>query len=430
MIKLDLSNTVVNIPFDAYIQDVKVIDKMLKDKTGAGNDFLGWTTLPRDYDKDEFKRILEAAKEIQDNYDILVVAGIGGSYLGARCAIEALNGLFPTNKVQIIYFGNTLSSTYCSQVLNYLKNKKFAINVISKSGTTTETSVAFRLLKSLLISQVGEEKANKAIFATTDKSRGALKQEANEKGYRTFVIPDDVGGRFSVLTAVGLLPIAVAGGDILSMMQGAEQAMKDFDDNNVLTNVCYQYAVARHYLHKSEGYPVEMFVTYEPSFTQLGEWLKQLFGESGGKERLGILPDSVTFSTDLHSLGQFVQEGAPCMFETVILADEPQEDVVVNEDPANLDGLNFLAGKKVSYINKKAFEGTLGAHVIDGKVPNIVITIPKMDAFNLGYLFYFFEKACAISTYLFNVNPFDQPGVEIYKKRMFHLLGKPGYDKI
>lgn len=429
MIKLDLTNTVADIPFDAYIQDVKVIDKMLKEKTGAGNDFLGWTTLPVDYDKEEFKHILKAAKEIQDNYDVLVVAGIGGSYLGARCAIEALNGLFPTNKVQIIYFGNTLSSTYCSQVLNYLKDKKFAINVISKSGTTTETSVAFRLLKSLLISQVGEEKANKAIYATTDKSRGALKQEANEKGYQTFVIPDDVGGRFSVLTAVGLLPIAVAGGDIKAMMDGARDAMIDYDNNDVNTNICYKYAVARHFLHKSEGYPVEMFVTYEPSFTQLGEWLKQLFGESGGKEGIGILPDSVTFSTDLHSLGQFVQEGAHCMFETVILADEPQEDVVVNEDPANLDGLNFLAGKKVSYINKKAFEGTLGAHVIDGKVPNIVITLPKMDAYNLGYLFYFFEKACAISTYLFNVNPFNQPGVEIYKKRMFRLLGKPGYDK-
>jgi glucose-6-phosphate isomerase len=429
MIKVDLTNTVVNIPFDAYKQDVKTVDKMLKEKTGAGSDFLGWTTLPKDYDKEEFARIEKAAKEIQDNYDVLVVAGIGGSYLGARSAIEALNGLFPTNKVKIIFVGNTLSSTYVAQVKNYLKDKKFAINVISKSGTTTETSVAFRLLKELLISQVGEEKAYKAIYATTDKAKGALKTEANANGYQTFVIPDDVGGRFSVLTAVGLLPIAVAGGDIKQMMNGAYDAMKELDNDDVLTNPAYQYAVARHYLHKSEEKAVEMFVTYEPSFTQLGEWLKQLFGESEGKDGKGLLPDSATFSTDLHSLGQFVQEGTKCFFETVILADEPQDDVIIKEDKENLDGLNFLTGKKLSYINKKAFEGTLAAHVEDGKVPNIVISIPKMDAYNLGYLFYFFEKACGMSAYLLGVNPFNQPGVEIYKKRMFRLLGKPGYEK-
>ena len=429
MIKVDLTNTVVNIPFDAYSKDVQVVDKMLKEKTGAGNDFLGWTTLPRDYDKEEFKRILKAAKEIQENYEVLVVAGIGGSYLGARSAIEALNGLFPTNKTKVIFVGNTLSSTYVAQVLNYLKDKKFAINVISKSGTTTETSVAFRLLKELLISQVGEEKANKAIYATTDKARGALKTEANQKGYETFVIPDDVGGRYSVLTAVGLLPIAVAGGDIEAMMKGAKDAMDDLDTPDLTKNAAYQYAVARHYLHKSENKAVEMFVTYEPQFTQLGEWLKQLFGESEGKDGKGLLPDSATFSTDLHSLGQFVQEGTKCFFETVILADDPQLDVTVKEDKQNLDGLNFLTGKKLSYINKKAFEGTLGAHVQDGKVPNIIITLPKMDAYNLGYLFFFFEKACGMSAYLLGVNPFNQPGVEIYKKRMFKLLGKPGYEK-
>ncbi len=428
MIKVDLSNVVVNIPFDAYKHDVKTVDKMLKEKTGAGNDFLGWTTLPYDYDKEEFARIEKAAKEIQDNYDVLVVAGIGGSYLGARSAIEALNGLFPTNKVQIIYVGNTLSSTYIAQVMNYLQDKKFAINVISKSGTTTETSVAFRLLKALLISKVGEEAAYKAIYATTDKARGALKTEATENGYQTFIIPDDVGGRYSVLTAVGLLPIAVAGADIKAMMQGAKDAADEFDNDDLMTNVCYQYAVARHYLHKSEEKSIEMFVTYEPSFTQLGEWLKQLFGESEGKDGKGLLPDSATFSTDLHSLGQYIQEGTPCFFETVVLAENPQLDVVVLEDKTNLDGLNFLAGKNVSYINQKAFEGTLGAHANEGKVPNIVISIPKMDAYNLGYLYFFFEKACGMSAYLLGVNPFNQPGVEIYKKRMFKLLGKPGYE--
>ncbi len=427
MIKVDLSNTVTKIPLDAYKQDVKVVDKMIKEKTGAGNDFLGWVNLPFDYDKEEFARIKEAAKEIQENYEVLVVAGIGGSYLGARSAIEALNGLFPTNKVKIIFVGNTLSSNYIYQVLNYVKDKKFAINVISKSGTTTETSVAFRLLKELLISKVGKEKAAKAIYATTDKARGALKTEADKEGYKTFVVPDDVGGRFSVLTAVGLLPIAAAGGDIDALMKGAQDALKDFDNDDIETNVCYQYAVTRHFLHKSENKAVEMFVTYDPAYTQLGEWLKQLFGESEGKDKKGLLPDSATFSTDLHSLGQFIQEGTPCLFETVVMTEEATYDVEVKADEENLDGLNFLAGKKVSYINKKAFEGTLQAHVEVGGVPNVVVTIPKMDAYNLGYLYYFFEKACAMSAYLLGVNPFNQPGVEVYKKRMFHLLGKPGY---
>lgn len=429
MIKIDLSHTVSSIPLDAYIQDAKYINKMLKEKSGLGNEFTGWLTLPKDYDKEEFARIKKAAKYIQDNFDVLVVAGIGGSYLGARCAIEALNGLFPTNKVQIIYMGNTLSSNYVAQVLDYLKDKKFAINCISKSGTTTETSVAFRLLKELLISKVGEEEANKAIFATTDKSRGALKQEADKKGYETFVIPDNIGGRYSVLTAVGLLPIAVAGGDIDAMMKGAYDAMIDLDNDDIATNPCYQFAAARYYLYKVEKKSIEMYVTYEPNLTQLSEWLKQLFGESEGKDGVGLLPDSATFSTDLHSLGQFIQEGSHCLFETNIIVEEPNFDVVINSDKENLDGLNFLSGKKLSYINKKAFEGTLLAHSEDGKVPNIIITVPKMDAYNLGYLFYFFEKACGFSAYLLEINPFNQPGVEIYKKRMFKLLGKPGYDK-
>ena len=425
MIRVNLTNTVENIPLKAYEHDVKVIDKMIKEKTGLGNDFLGWTTWPKDYDKEEFARIKKAAKEIQDNYDVLVVAGIGGSYLGARCAIEALNGLFPTNKTQIIYVGNTLSSNYVAQVLNYLKDKNFAINVISKSGTTTETSVAFRLLKELLISKVGEEKANKAIYATTDKARGALKTEANEKGYQTFIIPDDIGGRYSVLTAVGLLPIAVAGCDIEKMMQGAYDAMVEFDNDDINTNACYQYAVSRHYLSKNDK-AVEMFITYEPHFTQLGEWFKQLYGESEGKEGKGLLPTSATFSTDLHSLGQFIQEGTPLLFETVFVVENPALDVTINEDASDLDGLNYLAGKKLSYVNQKAFEGTLSAHVEEGKIPNIVLSLPQMDEYNLGYLFFFFMKACALSAYLLQINPFNQPGVEVYKKRMFKLLGKPG----
>ena len=426
MIKLDLNNTIEKIDLVSYQEKVSIIHKMINEKTGLGNDFLGWTTWPTDFDKEEFERIKEAAKEIRENYEVLVVAGIGGSYLGARCAIEALRGLYSDDKLEIIYLGNTLSSTYIAQILSYLKNKKFAINVISKSGTTTETSVAFRLLKELLISKVGKEAASKAIYATTDKARGALKKESNEEGYKTFVIPDDIGGRYSVITAVGLLPIACAGLDIDALMAGAAAAQKDFNHDDIKTNTCYQYAVTRNYFYNN-GKSVELFVTYEPQFTQIGEWLKQLYGESEGKQKKGLLPDSVTFSTDLHSLGQFVQDGTPLLFETIVLAKNPKLDVVVPHDEENLDGLNFLEGKTLSYVNEKAFEGTLRAHVDDGKVPNIVISVEKMDEYNLGYLFYFFMRACAMSAYLLKINPFNQPGVEIYKKNMFHLLGKPGY---
>lgn len=426
MIKLDLSNVIEKIPFAEYEQKVSKINKMIDEKTGAGNDFLGWTTWPTDYDKEEFARIKKAAQEIRENYDVLVVAGIGGSYLGARCAIEALRGLYPTDKLEIIYFGNTLSSTYIAQVLKYLENKKFAINVISKSGTTTETSVAFRLLKELLIKQVGKENASKAIYATTDKARGALKKEADEEHYQTFVIPDDIGGRYSVITAVGLLPIAAAGLDIDALINGCAAAQKDFDNPDLKTNLAYQYAVCRNYF-LNHNKQVELFVTYEPHFTQIGEWLKQLFGESEGKDKKGLLPDSVTFSTDLHSLGQFIQQGSPVLFETVVRTEKPTLDVTVPHDEDNLDGLNFLAGKNMSFVNEKAFEGTLRAHVDDGQVPNIVVTIEQMNEYNLGYLFYFFMRACAMSCYLTGVNPFNQPGVEIYKKNMFHLLGKPGY---
>ena len=426
MIKLDLNNTIEKIDLVSYQEKVSIIHKMINEKTGLGNDFLGWTTWPTDFDKEEFERIKEDAKEIRENYEVLVVAGIGGSYLGARCAIEALRGLYSDDKLEIIYLGNTLSSTYIAQILSYLKNKKFAINVISKSGTTTETSVAFRLLKELLISKVGKEAASKAIYATTDKARGALKKESNEEGYKTFVIPDDIGGRYSVITAVGLLPIACAGLDIDALMAGAAAAQKDFNHDDIKTNTCYQYAVTRNYFYNN-GKSVELFVTYEPQFTQIGEWLKQLYGESEGKQKKGLLPDSVTFSTDLHSLGQFVQDGTPLLFETIVLAKNPKLDVVVPHDEENLDGLNFLEGKTLSYVNEKAFEGTLRAHVDDGKVPNVVISVERMDEYHLGYLFYFFMRACAMSAYLLEINPFDQPGVEVYKKNMFHLLGKPGY---
>ena len=426
MIKLDLNNTIEKIDLVSYQEKVSIIHKMINEKTGLGNDFLGWTTWPTDFDKEEFERIKEAAKEIRENYEVLGDAGIGGSYLGARCAIEALRGLYSDDKLEIIYLGNTLSSTYIAQILSYLKNKKFAINVISKSGTTTETSVAFRLLKELLISKVGKEAASKAIYATTDKARGALKKESNEEGYKTFVIPDDIGGRYSVITAVGLLPIACAGLDIDALMAGAAAAQKDFNHDDIKTNTCYQYAVTRNYFYNN-GKSVELFVTYEPQFTQIGEWLKQLYGESEGKQKKGLLPDSVTFSTDLHSLGQFVQDGTPLLFETIVLAKNPKLDVVVPHDEENLDGLNFLEGKTLSYVNEKAFEGTLRAHVDDGKVPNVVISVERMDEYHLGYLFYFFMRACAMSAYLLEINPFDQPGVEVYKKNMFHLLGKPGY---
>lgn len=423
MLKLDLTHTIDQIPLNDYAKKAEAINQMINDKTGLGNDFLGWTTWPTDYDKEELERIKKAAETIRKNYEVLVVCGIGGSYLGARAAIEALNGLFKDDSLEIIFLGQTLSPNYIAQALNHLKNKKFAINVISKSGTTTETSVAFRLLKELLISKVGLEQANKAIYATTDKARGALKQEAFANKYETFIIPDDIGGRYSVITAVGLLPIACSGVDVEELLKGARDAQVKYNNGDLLNNECYQYAVARNYFY-NHGKTVEMFVTYEPHFTQIGEWFKQLYGESEGKEKKGLLPDSVTFSTDLHSMGQYIQDGSPILFETIVMVNTPKEDIEMKSEENNLDGLNYLAGKKLSYVNQKAFEGTLAAHVDDGKVPNIVITLDQMDAYHLGFLFYFFMRACAMSAYLLDINPFNQPGVEIYKKNMFKLLGK------
>ena len=426
MIKLNLENTNCEIDFASYADKVAEINKMINEKTGKGNDFLGWTTWPKDYDKAELDRIIKSAKFVRENFDVLVVCGIGGSYLGARAAIEAINGLFPSDKLEIIYLGQTFSSTYIAQVLAYLKTKKFAINVISKSGTTTETSISFRLLKELLEAKVGKEEARKAIFATTDKEKGALKTLCDKEGYETFVLPGDIGGRYSVLTAVGTFPIACAGIDVKKLLKGAEKAMNELNNEDIHTNPCYQYAVTRDYMYRHKK-QVEMFVTYEPSLTMIGEWLKQLFGESEGKQHRGLLPTSVTFSTDLHSLGQFIQDGTPLLFETTVFVKKPALDVKVPADKENLDGLNYLKGKKLSFVNEKAFEGTLNAHASEGKVPNVVIELEKLTSESLGYLFYFFMRACAMSAYLLKVNPFNQEGVEIYKKRMFHLLGKPGY---
>ena len=423
MLRVDLTHTGIEQEIKQYTDKVKELHKVIHEKTGAGNDFLGWVDWPKEYDYEEVNSIIEASKKINEECDTLVVCGIGGSYLGAASAIEMLNGLFSESKVKIIFMGNTFSSTYTAQVLKYLEDKEFAINVISKSGTTTETSIAFRLVKELAIKKYGKAKANSRIYATTDKARGALKNESNIEGYKTFVIPDDIGGRYSVLTAVGLLPIAVSGQDIREILAGAAQARLDFENDNLESNAAYQYAVARYVLNK-KGYPVEMFVTYEPHFQKLGEWWKQLFGESEGKEGKGLLPDSVTYSTDLHSLGQFVQEGTKVLFETVFTVSKPQIDLEIPSDEANLDGLNYLAGKKMSFVNEKACEGTLAAHEIDGKVPNVLITMDSMNAFNYGYLVYFFEMSCAMSAYLLGINPFNQPGVEVYKKNMFKLLGK------
>ncbi len=426
MIKLELNNQINEKVISSYQEDVNRINKMIDEKTGAGNDFLGWVDWPVNYDKEEVARIKKDAQYVRDHFDILVVCGIGGSYLGARAALEALKGLKSNDKLEVIFMGQTFSPNYVSQVLEYLKGKKFAINVISKSGTTTETSISFRLLKELLEKQIGKEAAKKAIYATTDKEKGALKTLCNQEGYATYVLPGNIGGRFSVLTAVGLFPLAAAGINIEAMLQGAAEARKAYDSTDLSTNLCYRYAITRDYMLR-HGKPVELYVTYEPQMSQISEWLKQLFGESEGKEKKGLFPASVTFSTDLHSLGQFVQDGTPVLFETIINVLTPNSDVKIPHDDEDLDGLNYLEGKDLAFVNQKAFEGTLKAHVEDGGVPCNVIYVDKLDEKTLGHLFYFFMRACAMSAYLLDINPFNQPGVEIYKKNMFHLLGKKGY---
>lgn len=417
-----------------YLEDaVKVAHHSLHEKTGQGNDFLGWVDLPSDYDQEEFARIKKAAAKIQGDSDVLVVIGIGGSYLGTRAAIEMLQHSFynvlsskQRKTPQILYVGNNISSTYLQDVIDVLADKDFSVNVISKSGTTTEPALAFRIFRKLLEEKYGVEGASERIFATTDVAKGALKNLATEEGFETFVIPDDVGGRYSVLTAVGLLPIAVSGADIDQLMQGAKQAKEDLGSSELSENQAYQYAVVRHVLY-NRGKTIEMLVNYEPGLQYFSEWWKQLFGESEGKDGKGIFPASANFSTDLHSLGQYIQDGRRDLFETVLKVESARREYTIEAADNDLDGLNYLAGKTVDYVNNKAFEGTLLAHT-DGGVPNLIVSIPAMDAYTFGYLVYFFEKACAMSGYLLGVNPFDQPGVEAYKVNMFALLGKPGYE--
>ncbi|MBQ5798929.1 MAG: glucose-6-phosphate isomerase [Clostridia bacterium] len=404
--------------------------EMLHNGTGLGNDFLGWLDLPVNYDKEEFSRIKSAAKRISGDTDILIVIGIGGSYLGARAAIEFLKSpnynALRKETPEIYFAGNSISGSALAEILELCKNKRVSINIISKSGTTTEPAVAFRVLREMLETRYGKEEAAKRIYCTTDKARGTLKKLADENGYECFVIPDDVGGRFSVLTAVGLLPIAVSGADIDALMAGAAKAREEYSNADIEKNDCYRYAALRNALYR-RGKDIELLVSYEPRFTMMSEWWKQLYGESEGKDSKGLFPASVTFSTDLHSMGQYIQDGKRMLFETVVTIDDCGADVVIKEDEDNGDGLNFLSGKTMSYVNRKAFEGTVLAHS-DGGVPSLVINMDKANEENLGRLIYFFEKACAISGYVLGVNPFDQPGVEAYKKNMFALLGKPGYE--
>ena len=434
-LKLDLTNSDLEIKdIYGYKEKVKAIHDELHEKSNDDNEFLGWLELPSKYNKKEFKKIKECAKKIQKDSDVLLVIGIGGSYLGARAVIETLTNSFYNlqdksvrRKPQIIYVGNNLSPSYINDVIDLLIGKDFSINVISKSGTTTEPAIAFRIFRELMESKYGLEEARKRIYVTTDKESGALKKLANNEQYATFVIPDNVGGRYSVLTPVGLLPIAVAGIDIDELMKGARFAQDKYNDDSIEYNEAYQYAVARNLLYK-DGKNIEILANYEPKMHYVTEWWKQLFGESEGKDKKGIFPAGVDFTTDLHSLGQYIQDGRRCLFETVINIERPYSDIYINSDEDDLDGLNYLAGKSLDFVNKKAMEGTIEAHV-SGDVPNILITMEELNEETIGQLIYFFELACAMSGKILGVNPFDQPGVEAYKKNMFRLLKKPGYGK-
>lgn len=407
--------------------------ELLVSKTGAGNDFLGWIDLPVNYDKEEFDRIKKAAAKIQSDSEVLLVIGIGGSYLGARAAIEFLRHSFyntiskEIRKTPEIYFvGNSISSTYIKHLMDVIGDRDFSINMISKSGTTTEPAIAFRVFKEKMEKKYGKEEAAKRIYATTDKARGSLKSLATEEGYESFVVPDDVGGRFSVLTAVGLLPIAVSGADIDKLMEGAQAGRKSAMENSFEENDALKYAALRNILLR-KGKCIEILANYEPSVHYVSEWWKQLYGESEGKDQRGIFPASVDLTTDLHSMGQFIQDGSRNLFETVINIEKSREEIILQEEPVDLDGLNYLAGKSVDFVNKSAMNGTILAHT-DGQVPNLMVTVPEVNEYYLGQLFYFFEFACGVSGYLLGVNPFNQPGVESYKKNMFALLGKPGYE--
>lgn len=438
-LRLDLSKVEPYVKLEQELNHMEAMVKSahntLKNGTGAGNDFLGWLDLPVNYDKDEFERIKSASEKIKKNSDALIVIGIGGSYLGPRAAIEMLNSNFynvlgkdKRDTPQVFFVGNNISSTYLADLLDAIDGLDISVNVISKSGTTTEPAIAFRVFKDYMEKKYGVDGAKERIFATTDKSRGALKSLADEVGYETFVIPDDVGGRFSVLTAVGLLPIAVAGISIDEMMQGAADAREAYATDDFMNNDCYKYAAMRNILY-NKGKNVEILVNYEPGLHYFNEWWKQLFGESEGKDQKGIFPAAVDFSTDLHSMGQFIQEGSRIMFETVLNVEKAKREVSIEEVEGNLDGLNFLAGKTIDFVNKQAFNGTLLAHN-DGGVPNMIVNIPELSPYYFGYMVYFFEKAVGISGYLLGVNPFDQPGVEAYKKNMFALLGKPGFEEL
>lgn len=422
MIQLDLQHAHLKEDVKAYQEQVNQIDESLRMKTCKGNDFIGWMTWANDYDKEEFARIKTCAQKIQNDSDVFVVCGIGGSYLGARAAIEMINGLYAQKKPEIIFMGNTFSSSYIAQVMDYIKDKEVSVNVISKSGTTTETSIAFRILKQFMEGKYGEDAKNR-IYATTDKARGTLKALADKEGYETFVIPDDIGGRFSVITPVGLLPIAVAGIDIDEIMKGLHDGMGEYGDADLDKNPAYRYAVARRIL-QNEGYDVELFVNYEMQMQMIAEWWKQLFGESEGKDGKGILPDSVCNSTDLHSLGQFVQDGKKILFETNLYVEKPMIDLTFPSDDENLDNMNYLAGKSIDWVNKMAAKGTLQAHEETGGVPNIIITMSDMSAYSFGNMCMFYFKAIAMTTLMNDSNPFNQPGVEVYKKNMFKLLGK------
>ena len=409
---------------------VKAAHDQLVNRNGLGSDFLGWIDLPVDYDKEEFARIKQAAAKIKKDSDVLIVIGIGGSYLGARAVIEAIkSSLYNSLKKDtpdIYFIGNSISPTYLSEVVSLVEGKDFSVNIISKSGTTTEPALAFRVFRDLLVEKYGEDGAKGRIYATTDKAKGTLKELSDKKGYETFVVPDDVGGRFSVLTAVGLLPIACAGCDIDALMKGAADARAAYADCDLQKNDCYKYAALRNILYR-KGKSVEMLIAYEPSFAMMNEWYKQLFGESEGKDNKGLFPASCIFSTDLHSMGQFIQEGSRTMFETIVDVKKPAQDLFIDPLEGNFDGLNFLANQNMSVVNRKAMEGTILAHT-DGGVPEVLIEVDDLTAYNVGYLIYFFWRACACSGYLLSVNPFNQPGVESYKKNMFALLGKPGYE--
>lgn len=422
MIRLDLTNAKLDEDLSKWQDKVSKAHKDLHEKTGKGNDFLGWVDWPVNYDKDEFKRILDLKNRMKGKYDTVLVCGIGGSYLGARAALEMVKGLYPNDGIEVIFVGNTFSTSYISQVLDHIKNKEVVLNVISKSGTTTETSISFRIFKQFMEEKYGDDAKNR-IYATTDKARGTLKALADKEGYETFVIPDDIGGRYSVFTAVGLLPLALANVDIEELMKGSLDAYNELNTDDLSKNPAYQYAVARRILN-NKGYTAEMFVTYHLQLTMIAEWWKQLYGESEGKDGKGLLPTSACFSTDLHSLGQFVQEGTKVEYETVLYVDDMGGDIEFPSDSENLDNMNYLAGKKLSWVCEKAFEGTLDAHSNEGNNPNMVIHLKDNSAYSFGYMIYFFFIACGMTCYLLDINPFNQPGVEVYKKKMFKLLGK------